>query len=116
MLEARPGGRLHYDMIASAPAQIAAMQQLGRSPSHATRARYTEFKPGEKLAITTVVDFVPGVPPYETVLRVEFFPAGDHVRMVVTLDPMHDEQMTRMSQMGLTARSRSSTGASPSGP
>ncbi len=80
VLEARAGGRLHYDMVATAPAQIAAMRQLGRTPSHAARARYTEFKPGESLAITTIVDFVPGVPPYETTLRVEFFAAGERVR------------------------------------
>jgi len=104
VLEARVGGRLHYEMIASAPEQIAALQQLGRTPSHAARARYTEFKPGASLAITTVVDFVPGVPPYETTMRVEFFAAGERVRMVVTLDPMHDDEMTRMSKMGLTSQ------------
>lgn len=34
----------------------------------------------------------------------EFVPSGDHVRMVVTLDPMHDEEMTRMSTMGFTSQ------------
>jgi hypothetical protein len=37
-------------------------------------------------------------------MAVEFFPSGDDVRMVVTLDPMHDEEMTRMSVMGFTSQ------------
>jgi hypothetical protein len=35
---------------------------------------------------------------------VEFFPSGGTVRMVVTLDPMHDEEFTKMSVMGFTSQ------------
>ena len=103
-IEARLGGVLHYNMVADAPEMIAAMKQMGRPVSHETRARFTEFQPYERLALTHVVDFVPGVPPYESTTVVEFFPLGDRVRIVVTLDPMHDEQFTRMSTMGFTSQ------------
>jgi hypothetical protein len=40
------------------------------------------------------VDFVPGVAPYEVPLSVDFSLAPNGVRMIVTLDPMHDEAWT----------------------
>ena len=103
-LEARLGGTLHYDMIADSPEMIAMMTQMGRPISHESRARFTEIKPHERLAITSVVDFLPGVIPYESTIVAEFFPSGETVRMVVTLDPMHDEQFTQMQKEGFTSQ------------
>jgi uncharacterized protein YndB with AHSA1/START domain len=103
-LEARVGGILHYAMIADAPEMIAAMQRMGRPTSHEARARFSEFKPLERVAITTVIDFLPGVDLYESTIGVNFFPSGKSVRMVVTLDPMHDEGFTKMSTMGFTSQ------------
>ena len=54
--------------------------------------------------LTHVVDFVPGVKPYESTIVAEFFPSGEWVRMVVTLHPMHDEEFTRMSAEGLRSQ------------
>ena len=39
-IEARVGGALHYDMIADAPEQIAAMKRMGRPTSHETRGTF----------------------------------------------------------------------------
>ncbi len=103
-LEARRGGALHYDMIADAPEMIAAMKQMGRPASHGARATFSEFKPHQSLTLRHVVDFLPGVKPYESTILAEFFPKGDRVRMVVTLRPMHDEEFTRMSRMGFTSQ------------
>src|SRR5262249_10746085 len=103
-LEARVGGALHYDMIADAPEQIAAMKRMGHATSHETRGRFAEIRPHARLAITHVIDFLPGVEPYESTMVVEFFSAGESVRMVVTLDPMHNEEFTRMSTMGFTSQ------------
>jgi uncharacterized protein YndB with AHSA1/START domain len=103
-LEARPGGALHYDMIAASPEMIAAMKQMGRPTSHEGRARFTEFRPHDRLAITSVVDFVPGVIPYESTIVAEFFPLGETVRMVVTLDPMHNEEFTKMQTDGFKSQ------------
>lgn len=103
-LDARVGGALHYDMIADAPEAIEVMNQMGRPISHEARARFSELRPYERLAVTEVIDFLPGVTPYESTMVVEFFPSGDHVRMVVTLQPMHDEEFTRMSRLGVTSQ------------
>jgi hypothetical protein len=80
------------------------MQQMGRPSSHETRGRFSEFSPYERLEITHVIDFLPGVTSYESTMLVEFFPSGESVRMVVTLDPMHDEEFTKMQTMGFTSQ------------
>lgn len=96
-IEAREGGELHYEMTAVAPADIAKRNELGLPPSSAVRARFTEFRPYQRLVLAHVVDFVPGVKPYEQAIAVDFFPAGDTVRMVTTIEPMHDEEFTQTS-------------------
>ena len=103
-IEARVGGALHYDMIADAPEQIAAMKRMGRPTSHATRGTFVEISPHRRLAITHVIDFLDGETPYESTMVVEFFPSDKNVRMVVTLDPMHNEEFTKMSTMGFTSQ------------
>jgi uncharacterized protein YndB with AHSA1/START domain len=103
-LDAREGGALHYDMIADTPEMIEVMKQMGRPPSHATRARFAEIRPHQRLVLKHVVDFIPGVKPYESTITAEFFAVGDSVRMVTTLHPMHDEEFTKMSAMGFTSQ------------
>ena len=51
-----------------------------------------------------MVDFLPGVIPYESTIVAEFFPSSETVRMVVTLDPMHDEEFSKMQTMGFTSQ------------
>jgi uncharacterized protein YndB with AHSA1/START domain len=103
-LEARLGGMLHYDMIADSPEMIAAMKQMGHPASHEARAKFTEIRPHERLAITSAIDFLPGMIPYESTIVAEFFPSGATVRMVVTLDPMHNEEFTKMQTAGFTSQ------------
>jgi uncharacterized protein YndB with AHSA1/START domain len=108
-LEPRPGGALHYDMIAVGAEHIAAMKKMGFPTSHSVRARFTEVNPHKRLTITSVIDFAPGVQPYESTIAVDFFPAGGNVRMVVTLEPMHDEELTQRAIMGFTSQLRKLT-------
>ena len=103
-LEPRLGGTLHYDMIADAPEMVAAMKQMGRPLSHETRGTFSELEPHARLALTHLIDFLPGVKPYDSTIRVEFFPTGQNVRMVVTLEPMHAEEFTKMSAEGFTSQ------------
>lgn len=105
-MEARQGGTIFYDMIADAPEQIAAMKQLGHPTSHETRGKFSELTPFTRLAITHLIDFLPGVEPYESAMVVEFFPSGPNVRMVVSLAAMHSEEFTKMSVMGFTSQLR----------
>lgn len=103
-LEAQVDGRLEYDMVADTPEMVEAMRQMGAPASHPTRARYTELVPQKRLVITSVIDFMPGVPVHDSVIEVEFFPTGEEVRMVVTLHPMFDEQMSGMQLEGFTSQ------------
>lgn len=103
-IDPRAGGTLHYDMIADAPEQIAAMRQMGQPTSHETRGRFTEISAHQRLAIAHVVDFLPGVEPYESTVVAEFFASGETVRMVITIDPMHSEDFTKMAMMGWTSQ------------
>jgi uncharacterized protein YndB with AHSA1/START domain len=96
-IEAREGGALHYDMIAVAPADIATRSQMGLAPSSSVRARFKEFRPYQRLIVAHVIDFVPGVKPYEQTIAVNFFPVGDTVRMVTTIESMHNEEFTHTS-------------------
>jgi hypothetical protein len=80
------------------------MKQMGRPTFHEARARFAELRPHDRLAITSVVDFVPGMKPYESTIVAEFFPSGETVRMVVTLDPMHNEEFTQMQEEGFTSQ------------
>lgn len=93
-LDLRPGGQLFYAMTATAEPQIAFMKQAGMPLTTKNRVTYTEIKRHERLAYLNHVDFIPGVAPYEVPLTVELFPAPNGVRMLVTLDPMHDEVWT----------------------
>jgi uncharacterized protein YndB with AHSA1/START domain len=103
-LDARVGGALRYDMIADSPEMIAEMKRQGAPVSHPTRARFTVVEPRERLVITNVIDFLPGVATYESDIAVALFSVDDRVRMVVTLDPMHSDQFTKMQEEGFTSQ------------
>jgi uncharacterized protein YndB with AHSA1/START domain len=103
-LQARVGGTLQYDMIADSPEMIAAMKQMGQPTSHATRSRFTELKRCERLVITNVIDFLPGVESYESDIAVDFSAVGDTVRMAITLDAMHSDEFSKMQKEGFTSQ------------
>jgi uncharacterized protein YndB with AHSA1/START domain len=105
-IEACPNGKLHYEMIAETPEMLAVMKDLGLPASHRECARFSEFQPCERLAFNIMMDFLPGVVPYESTLLVDFIPDGQWVRMVVTLSPMHTEEFTRMASEGLESQFR----------
>lgn len=103
-IEPRLGGMLKYDMIADAPEAIAAMKEMGQPLSHKTKGTFTEVTPHARLAITHVIDFLPGVGHYDSTMTVEFFSSGGSVRMVTTLQPMHNEEFTKMQVEGYTSQ------------
>lgn len=103
-IEARVGGALHYEMIADAPEQIEAMKRTGQATSHKVKGTFTELKLHQRLAITQLIDFVAGVKPYHTTAVVEFSQSRDRVRMVITLDALHDAEWTKRAQMGWTSQ------------
>lgn len=103
-IDARVGGTLRYDMIADAPEMIAEMKKVGQPLSHKTRGTFSQLEHHRRLALTHVIDFLPGVKPYENTMVMELFPSGRNVRMVVQLSAMHDAEMTGMQLEGFTSQ------------
>ncbi|HZV57405.1 MAG TPA: SRPBCC domain-containing protein [Sphingobium sp.] len=104
-IEPRQGGALHYDMVADTPEAVTAMEKMGAPTSHPCRGTFSEFRPHERLVLTQVIDFLPGVEPYDSTIAVDFFAAGEgRVRMVVTLSQMHDAATTGMQREGFLSQ------------
>ena len=99
-LDVRPGGELLYDMTAIAPDQIEFLKKAGMQLTTPSRVTYTDVVPMKRLAFTQIADFIPGVKPYEVAHSVDFETGAQGVRMVLTLDAMHDEYWTKMATMG----------------
>jgi uncharacterized protein YndB with AHSA1/START domain len=99
-LDLWPGGELRYQMTATAPEQVAFMKKAGMPLMNETHGHYDEVVKHSRLAFTQVADFVPGVAAYDIETLVELFPSGQSVKLVLTFDAMHDEQWTRMAEMG----------------
>jgi uncharacterized protein YndB with AHSA1/START domain len=99
-LDLQPGGELVYAMTATAPDQIEFVKNAGMPLTHEVRATYTEVAPPRRLAFASLADFIPGVEPYDVTTVVELYPSAEGVRMVLTLDAMHNERWTQMAVMG----------------
>jgi len=99
-LDLRPGGELVYAMSATEPEQMAYMTKAGMPLVTKHRLTYTEVNPVRRLAYKYMVDFIPGVVPYEVDTVIELHEVKDGVRMVLTFDRMHDDVWTRLAVMG----------------
>ena len=104
LLEAKVGGTLKYAMIAATPEMIAAMKAQGQPASHGVSSTFTELKPMERLVLTNLIDFIPGVAPYKADMSVEFSASGGTVTMVTTLDGMHNEEFSKMQEAGYSSQ------------
>ncbi|HVC85700.1 MAG TPA: SRPBCC domain-containing protein [Solirubrobacteraceae bacterium] len=94
-LELRPGGELRHAMTATAVPQVEFMKNAGMPLTTESRKTYTEVVTGERLAYTSLADFIPGVAAYEFATVVELLPDPEGVRVVMRVEPMHDEQWTQ---------------------
>jgi uncharacterized protein YndB with AHSA1/START domain len=94
-LELRPGGELRYTMTATAPEQIAFVRNAGAPLAVELRKTLTEVAPPTRLAYVSLIDFVPGHEPYEHLTIIDIEPAGDRTRVVMTIDPLHEEPWTQ---------------------
>jgi uncharacterized protein YndB with AHSA1/START domain len=99
-LDLRPGGELVYTMTATAAPQIEFMKRAGMPLSTQTRIVFTEVTPPSRLAYQNVVDFVPGVAAYEVGTLVELTQRGGDVHLVLTMNPMHDQEWTNRAAAG----------------
>jgi uncharacterized protein YndB with AHSA1/START domain len=99
-LELRPGGELLYAMTAVDPPQVEFMKKAGMPLTHEARITFVDVVPPHRLAYVHVADFIPGVEPYDVATEVELSETGDGVRLVLTLDAMHDDEWTKRAVMG----------------
>ena len=99
-IDLRPGGDLLYTMAAVGPDQQEYMRKAGMPPSTDHTIKYVDIDPCRRLVYRDVVDFIPGVEPYEVETVIELYEVGDSVRMVCTFDRMHSEEWTRLAVMG----------------
>ena len=103
-LDLRVGGELHYAMIACGAEEIAYMQKSGMGTSHETRGRFVEIEPLRRLQIRHIIDFIPGLEPYENNMLVEFFEEGDRARMKITIDAHRTEEWTQNAKAGMESQ------------
>jgi uncharacterized protein YndB with AHSA1/START domain len=94
-LELRPGGHVTYTLTATAPEQIEFVRSLGLPLCSEFRRTFTEVARPTRLSYLSVIDFVPDHEPYEHLTTVDIEPAGERTKVVMTLDPLHDEAWTQ---------------------
>lgn len=94
-LELRPGGHVRYTMTATTPEQVGFVQNLGMPLANEFCRTFTEVTPPTRIAYRSLIDFVPDHEPYEHLTTIDIEPAGDRTRLVMKLDPLHDETWTQ---------------------
>ena len=99
-LDLQAGGELRYAMTAVGAEQVQFMQQAGLPLTTEAAITYTEVVAQRRLAYTQRNDFIPGVAPYDTAMLVEFHADARGVRMVITMEALHDEEWTQRAVMG----------------
>jgi uncharacterized protein YndB with AHSA1/START domain len=116
-IDLRPGGEMRYEMRATAPDVVEGMKRMGMPVATEAHLTYREIAPHRRLAYDHVADFVPGVAAYDIATEVKLFTVEAGVRMVVTIDAMHDERWTELavkgweSQLGKAARALVAAGS-----
>ena len=99
-LELQPGGELLYAMTAIDPPQVAFMKKAGMPLTQECRITFTEVVPPRRLAYIHLTDFIAGVEPYDVATVVELHTMFDEVRLVLTIDAMHNDEWTDRAVMG----------------
>jgi len=102
-LELRPGGKFEYEMTATGQEQVEAMKRANLPLTSRAHGTYGEVTPRRRLAYRTVADFIPDVKPYEVGAVIDFHIVPLGVRLTVTEDLMHNEEWTKMSEMGMSS-------------
>lgn len=101
-LDLRPGGALDYTMTATSPEQVAFMEQSGMPLSTRSHKTFTEVAGPTRLAYTSLIDFVPGVAPYEHLTTVTLERTATGTEVVMECEPLHDEEWTARIVAGRT--------------
>ena len=101
-LDLRVGGELVYEMAAVGSEQVAFMESAGMPLSTVSRKTFTAIARPERLVYDSLVDFVPGVETYSFRTDVELEEEADGLRIVMRMQPLHDEEWTGRLVAGRT--------------
>jgi hypothetical protein len=71
------------------------MEQNGMPLVTESRKRFIEVAEPTRLSYQSLVDFVPDHAPYEQLTEVELHPTDAGTRIVMRVEPMHDEVWTQ---------------------
>ena len=99
-IDLRPGGEMKYAMTATGKGQVEFMKKAGMPLTNEHQIVYTEVVPTSRLGFRHLVDFVPGIEPYDVAILVELHETIGGVRIVLTIDRMHDEIWTQRAVAG----------------
>jgi uncharacterized protein YndB with AHSA1/START domain len=94
-IEPVEGGDLVYTMTAVDQAQVAFMQQNGLPLATESRKRFTAVDRPRRLSYVSVIDFVPGVEPYEHLTTVDLESSSLGTKVTMRIERMHDEEWTQ---------------------
>ena len=111
-LEVRAGGSFAYTMTAIEPEMIAFMRDQGMPVSTPATATFVDVVSRERLAYRHRVDFT-GATPYDVTHVIEFHEEGSDVRIVLTIEAMHDEEWTERAVAGWESQLEKLTTALP---
>lgn len=103
-LDLRPGGKLVYAMTAVGAEQIAFMDRAGMPRTTQSEITFVNIEPMRGIAYTTRADFIPGVQPYDFTTQVNFHVHGESIRMVISMDAMHDALWTERAAKGMESQ------------
>ncbi len=102
-LDLRVDGGFEIAMQATAPQQVDYLRAHGIPLESVARGVYTAIEPARRLAWRNIVDFVPGVPPYEVRAAVMLAPTETGgTAMTFTSERMHDAMWTSNAEKGWT--------------
>ncbi|WP_051388883.1 SRPBCC domain-containing protein [Arthrobacter sp. 35W] len=93
-LDLREGGELIYTMTAVAPEQIAFMEQQGMPLATESKKTFTEIAGPERLAYSSLIDFVPDHGPYAHLTVVELAEVDGGTEVTIRVEQLHDEVWT----------------------
>ena len=81
-------------MTATAQPQIDFMQANGMPLANTSHKTFVDVEPNKKLSYNSLVDFVPGMEPYNFLTVVTMDPVEDGTKVVMEMHPLHDKEWT----------------------
>ncbi len=99
-LDLRPGGTFDYEHTATTPEQVAGMKELGMPLTLRVRNVYHDIIEQRRLVLKTMMDFIPGVAPYEVTSEVDFVKVKEGTKVVFTFSKVHSKEWGEMSRQG----------------